>query len=908
MRRLLAALLVAPLALSAQTKPTLTPADYGQWQSLGAIRLSPRGDWLASNITRVNEEHELQLRGGARDTTIVIPYATQPAFSATNQWVGYLVGVSPKERDRLVAAKKPVRTALVLRPLGNGPMLQEGDIQSFTFSPNGRFATATRYPADGKRTTDVLVYDLRAGTRLTFQSVSEQSWADGATGGGALLALTIEGDGPAGHSVQLYDAATNTIKVLASGATPFRALAWRKNSAELAVLQSRPDKAFRDTTYAAHLFTGVSTSCACRPAVLDEKAIEYPAGMRITEHRRPTWSADGRTLFVGLRPREPMATALKKSDDKPSDVEVWHTNDVRMFRQQMASEAADLRRTVIAAWHIAPNHLLSLKTDLNEQATILEGGRFVIETDTKPYPWEMKFGRNVLDAYAINTESGARTPVATRVGHWYGGDPTGTRVAWGDGRDYWVRELTTGTVLNLTAALTKSGRADFVDHDDDHPNPIPHQFPIGAWSKDGRFLYLHTTHDVWQVATDGSRTTRLTDGAREDVAYRVMTFAGFGSSAAERAIDADAPVMLSMFGRRTKASGWARVANGATERLLYGNASHRSLVKADSAAIYAFVRGSFTESPNAYVGPVLAQAKAMTATNPFQGNYAWGKAELLNFRSTIGQNLQGILYYPANYDPTKKYPLIVYTYERLSDGLHNYVVPNQTSYYNTTVFTQAGYFVLYPDIVFRPREPGLGTQYAVEGAVRTVLAQGHVDAKRVGHVGHSQGGYEAAFLGTHSTLFATTIVGSGITDMVSFAGQLHWSGGSAEFDHWETGQFRMEVAPWEDERAMRANSPLATVHTMPAKSMLLMVGSEDGTVDPRQGSLFYNYARRAGKHVVLLTYPGEGHGLTKKENQRDYQQRILEWFGHWLKGDTAATWIMKGQTALERRAILDANK
>ena len=116
-----------------------------------------------------------------------------------------------------------------------------------------------------------------------------------------------------------------------------------------------------------------------------------------------------------------------------------------------------------------------------------------------------------------------------------------------------------------------------------------------------------------------------------------------------------------------------------------------------------------------------------------------------------------------------------------------------------------------PDIVFRPREPGLGTQQSVEAAVKTVLARGIVDPARVGHVGHSQGGYEAAFLGTHSKLFATTVVGSGITDMISFAGQLHWSGGIAEFDHWETGQFRMEVAPWEDMKAMIDNSPLATV-------------------------------------------------------------------------------------------------
>jgi dipeptidyl aminopeptidase/acylaminoacyl peptidase len=95
---------------------------------------------------------------------------------------------------------------------------------------------------------------------------------------------------------------------------------------------------------------------------------------------------------------------------------------------------------------------------------------------------------------------------------------------------------------------------------------------------------------------------------------------------------------------------------------------------------------------------------------------------------------------------------------------------------------------------------------------------------------------------------------------------------------------------------------------MPAKAMLIEAGSEDGTVDPRQASLFYNYARRAGKHVVMLMYPGEGHGLSKKENQLDYERRILQWFGHYLKGEPAAKWITDGQSALERKALLEANK
>lgn len=906
MRRSAVALLalVAPFTLAAQARPTLTPADYGQWQTPGAPRLSPRGDWVAVPIARVNEENELQLRGLARDTTIVVPYASGATFSAGTPWMAYLISLTPKERERLQKEKKPVRTSVELRNLSTGAVIRVADVASVAFSADGHAASLTRYPAEGKKVAEVLVYDLDQSARIAFAGVSESAWSDA----GALLAMTVDGDGEAGNSVQVYDARTHSIKVLRQGASPFRALTWRRQTSDLAVMQSRPDTAFRDTAYLLHAFTGVSATCACVPMTLDAAtALGFPAGMRIAEYRRPVWSRDGRTVLFGVQRRDPKPAA-KPSDERVSDVEIWHTNDVTMFAQQKAQLEQDLRRTLLIAWHVTANHVVSLTTNTTENSQVLEGGQFVTETDGSPYPWELKFGRDVRDIWVADANTGARTKILTRVRHFYGGDPTGTRLAWSDGKDYWITDLTTGARTNLTAVLTRAG-ADFVDHDDDHPTDIPHIFPIVGWTKGGTALLVNDTHDVWRLALDGSGGTRLTSGAANDVRHRLVNFAPPFASVADRAVDLAAPQYFTLFGRRTKQGGFARrSARGVIEPLVLADAGYRSLVRADSAPVFAFIRSRYDESPNVFAGPELATARKVTATNPFQANYAWGKVELVNYTSSIGVPLQALLYYPANYDASKKYPLIVYTYERLTDGLHGYVAPNQTNYYNTTVFTQQGYFVLMPDIVFRPREPGLAAQQSVEPAVTSVITRGLVDAARVGHVGHSQGGYEAAFLGTHSTMFVTTVVGSGITDMVSFAGQLHWSGGSAEFDHWETGQFRMEVAPWEDEKAMRDNSPLARVQDMPAKSMLLEVGSDDGTVDPRQGSLFYNYARRAGKHVVMLTYPGEPHGLQKKENRKDYQLRILQWFAHYLKGEPAAPWILSGQTAIERKALLDANK
>jgi dipeptidyl aminopeptidase/acylaminoacyl peptidase len=88
-----------------------------------------------------------------------------------------------------------------------------------------------------------------------------------------------------------------------------------------------------------------------------------------------------------------------------------------------------------------------------------------------------------------------------------------------------------------------------------------------------------------------------------------------------------------------------------------------------------------------------------------------------------------------------------------------------------------------------------------------------------------------------------------------------------------------------------------------------MTGDNDGTVYWHQAVEYYNYARRAGREdVVMLVYPGEDHGLRKKENQIDYHRRINQWFGHWLKGEPAPKWMTDGTTWLERKSVLDAAK
>ncbi len=900
LRTTLAVVALLPALLAAQVKPTLTPKDLDRWESLGQARLSPSGDWLSYIVTRNNEENELRLRGGGRDSTIVIAYGQSAAFSPDSRWLGYLVGVSPKERDRLVKEKKPVRTSFAVRNLATAEVTAIADVANFTFNPSGGFVAVTKVAAEGKKTSEVVVLDLAHGTRFSFSNVSEQAWSESKP----MLAFTVTVDGNAGNGVSVFDGATGAVRVLDASTSVYRALSWRPKSDALAVLRTRVDTAFVDTAHVVLAWAPVAEA-----AQAPRQLAAAPAGLRIADYRRPTWSRDGTTLYLGARKREPVAERPKKSEDKVSDVEIWHSDDIHAIPEQRSAEQRDLRATVITAWPLNSEKPVALGTDPTESAAVADGDTYATETDRKPYPWGQKFGRQYQDLWVTNIATGERRKLLTKVRFVYPADPSGKHIPWFDGRDFWLVDIASGARTNLTGKLTAGSRTDFINRDADYPTDLTP--PVGApvWDKDGAALFVYSEFDVWMLALDGSGGKRLTDGAREGIVHRLFSFAPFTATPAERAIDRSKPVYMSLYGKRSKQSGYARLMpSGEVQRLLLADASLGQLAKADSADRVVFVRQRFDESPNAYVaGGDLSGAARWTETNPFKKDYAWGKAELFSYTSAVGRPLQAILYYPANYDAKKKYPMIVYTYEMLTQGFHRFIVPRENDYYNANVFTQNGYFVLMPDIVFRPREPGVAVLHSVEPAVRAVIARGLVDAAHIGHCGHSQGGYEAFYLATHSKLFKTAVAGAGISDMISFAGQMHWNS-IPEFAHWETGQFRMEVPPWEDMAAMLRNSPLNRAHDMQAKSILIEVGGDDGTVDKGQGAQFWNYARRAGKDAVMLLYPGEGHGLGKKENAVDYERRILQWFGHYLKGEPAPKWITDGQSWLERKAVLDANK
>jgi dipeptidyl aminopeptidase/acylaminoacyl peptidase len=934
-------LLGLTFTVAAQTKAPAIPADYGQWERLSAQfgsfsggrymssgGLSPDGKWVVYSIDRSNHNNELRFTHLGDGSTKVVAFGAQPEFSSDSRWVAYSIGYSEAQEEKLNKEKKPVQKKLGLMNLSNGEQIVVEDVESFSFSPNGAYIAMRRYPpqkkevpeadaeeSDGGPGTTLVVRQLNNGRDTAFGNVSEYAWQDRPRRG-RLLALAISADEKTGNGVQLFDPETGTLRVLDSSPAIYSELAWRKDSSDLAVLRSKSDEHHEGPTHVVLAWTRLSDGGEAKYTYDPTGDSRFPVGMRTVTFRRPSWSEDGQVVFLGIakwaeKLPEPKKTSGGENDKtdaaaqevvEPAGVEIWHWRDLDVMPKQQFNNKSDRQKNMLAAWHIDSGQFVQLGKNLFEEVRPIEHQKAAVAVNWEAYAMDRTIGRPAADLYLVDLANGDRTEIKDDIiglGAISGVQvsPDGRYLLYVQDDNYWTVDVTSHAVVNIT----KNVQTSFIDKESDATVKQKKSFGVAGWTKDGSDVILYDKFDLWQLAPDGSHATRLTDGATEQIRHRLVVL-----NSEDEWIETDKPLYLSLFGIWTKKSGYARLAHGAKsdEHLIWVDKQVDELAKAKDADVYEYVTQSFEVSPNIFVGgPDLKDAKQVTKTNPFQSNYAWGHEELIDYKNERGEHLQAALYYPAGYEPGKKYPMIAYIYERESDLLHYYRAPSQrgyyNGYYNVGAMSSHGYFVLEPDIAFRSREPGLSVVDCVTAAVKKVLQMDVVDPQKVGVMGHSWGGFDTTFLATHTDIFAAAVAGAPITDLVSNYGNHHWSGGIAETDHIETGQQRMVVPLYEDIQAYIRNSAIFTAQNMKTP-LMIEVGDNDGVVFWHQGVELYNIARRAGKNIVLLQYAGENHGLRKKANVMDYQRRIFEWFGYYLKGEPAPSWITDGESYLER--------
>jgi dienelactone hydrolase len=919
-------------SMYAQHNPTLGHAEYAKWETLGAGALSPDGKWVAYDFRRGDNTSELRYRAVDSETDHTVRSASNAQFSADGRWL--LFTIAPDTAGRAgrggrggrgggggEGAAPANRNKVGLVDLRSNAMSTFDDVQSYSLSSSGHHVALRRYSAPGHRAADVIVRDLEAGTELTFGNISELAWNDD----GSLLALAIDVDGKTGNGVQLLNVQTGALRSLDASSVQYTGLQWRAHSDDLAAMRSRVDSAFNDTSYTVIAWRGLASKPAAQSYDFTNDR-SFPANMRVAAYRAPQWSEDGSTLFFGIAARDPkpiLADRRAPGELPPARVQIWHWKDVREFHQQEVSANQDRQRTTMVAWHVGAPAVARLSDDVNEVVQLGEAGNVALALDDGPYAREFMSGRAVRDVYTVDPATGKRTKkILSKSLFGATLSPTGRNVLYQQDGQWWSLDLGNGLRANLTGKI----KSTFVNMEDDHPVPERRAYGMAGFTTGEKSAILYDRFDLWQVNLDGSNPVRLTRGREDSTVYRCANEGGgfggggggrggFGAARSTpcqldgegRTIDTNKPLLLTATGEYNKKSGYARLTIGQpAERMLWVDRQVSGLRKAKNADVYLLEQQTYEESPNYFVaGASLSDARQVSHTNAFQKDFAWGKQVLMDYTNKRGDKLQMMLTYPANYEPGKKYPMVVYYYEKLSQGFHQYVVPSERSPYNTSVFSQNGYFVLRPDIVFQARNAGYSGLDCVTSAVSTALAKvSDIDGKRVGNMGHSWGGYQSAFYAVHNHgTFAATIAGAPLTDLISFFGYTSGNSGLPETGHFETGQERMQVALWEDPQAYIRNSTVLSIDSLHTP-LLLEEGDADGNVNPYQSQELYNFGRRLGKTVVYLVYEGENHNVARPESQADYSRRQLEWFAHYLKGEPAAAWITDGESYQARQRIL----
>ncbi len=908
---------------SDSARPTLTPADYQRFERLGGFELDPTGRWLVASVAGIDRNGELRLhRSDGSGEPLVLEHGSGARFSDDGRWLAYRKGVSVSERE---GADGAIHDRLGLVDLATATDTVLFAVSSFAFRDDGRLLAARGIAPSDSVGADLLVFepasgfDGAAGARTVVGNVDAFAWQSE----GPLLAATLKTQWGTTNGVVLFDPESSTLRTLDSGDAEYVGLTWRDESDQLAVMRSVEADDREESSHDVLIWTDVRSAGVRTLPAMDGPV---PGDVRVTPYRGLTFSDDGRSVFLGVRPWEPSAVdgdeaseeneggeasaedgdREASSDDEdrvePADVQVWHWNDDQILRAQEYRAGQISRQTHLAVWHLADDAFLVLGDDLDEPVALAAGGRWGLVPDYDPYLFERRFGAGTADWHRVDVRSGERRLLARGLEFGVVSDmESSAALVYHD--DAW-HGVDLATLEQTTVAAGRSFTQPLRAYD--YPGPRP-SWGVGGWVDGGAGALLYDEFDVHVADLASGAVRPLTDGASSGHRYRVVNLDPDAFFFQPAHVEAGDRVWFSVFDTDTKASGYARGSlDGMAETLVIEDARLASLTLAErgdgaGAGVEAAVRMErWDDSPDVFVGSAdLDDLTQVTKTNPAQDDFAWGRAELLDYTTDAGHDLQAILVYPANFETGRRYPLILYQYERLSDGLHGYHVADERDYYDYQAWSQEGYFVLMPDIVYEPGRPGPSALDAVEHALDAAVATGHVDADRMGLIGHSWGGYQASYLPTRTDRFAASVAGAAITNFMSFMGAVHWNGGLPETGHWETGQARMAVPYWEDLEGHLESSPAHFIADLDTP-MLLMHGDEDGVVDFYQGLEFYNYARRAGKEVVLLVYPGADHGLSDEAQQVDYHRRILEWFGHYLKGEPAPAWITDGESWVER--------
>lgn len=875
-------------AFAQNASKSLTVDDLITWQRITDREISDNGKWVACKMEPWEGDATIYLYAAQGQETATFSPADKFAFSASS---GYLVvtqtpGKSTVDSLKVLKTKEdkmPMNTLVIYSVAGKKETIDS--LKTFKLADEADWIAYQR----GRKDSTLYVRSLDGSKTFQFPTVTDFQFAKKS----GMLYYTSAAEGEAG--IFTLNPEKGSPALIKEGKGVFKQTTFDEKGERLAFLYC----ADKDSSYKA-LSLWLSEHNAPAKEIASRGNRAFPAEWVINENGMLQFSKSASRLFFGTSPEPRQKDTTQLAENRPN-VQVWSWDEPVQYTVQNYNKEKDLKKSYQAVYNLGNGSIFQLA---NEELPNIQLGNegdapLALLSTSRPYSlssmWE---ARTRSDYYTVSLDNGERKQIAQadygrfrlspqgKYAYWYGEtDSCWYTIALAEGKQY---------------RLTTPESFPAWDEENDVPD-YPYAHGAAGWTANDQSLLIYDRYDIWKFdPTAATPPINLTvNGRKEKLSYRLEQL-----DKEARFIDLGKPQLLKGFNKATKGYGFynARLsAPAAPKTLLAGNYMLRSINKAKNTDDVIYTMETFQQYPDIHYS-TLAFKKSVQLTHgdKQQEGFIWGTAELVSWISLDGRPLEGVVYKPANFDPNKKYPMMVNFYERNSETLYNYRMPEpHRSTIDYHLYNSNEYVIFNPDIRYVDGYPGESCYNCLMPGITMMIAKGYIDEKGIGAQGHSWGGYQVAYLATRTNLFSAIESGAPVVNMFSAYGGIRWGSGMARSFQYEHTQSRLGATPWSSPLRYLENSPLFTMDKVQTP-ILIMHNDADGHVPWYQGIEYFVAMKRLGKPCWLLNYTGEPHWPMHMANRIDFQRRMFQFFNHYLKNDKMPKWMSEGVPAVEQ--------
>ncbi|UFH46654.1 prolyl oligopeptidase family serine peptidase [Flavobacterium galactosidilyticum] len=870
-------LVSCPIVGQEKQKKELTVADYKLWSSLNPQKISDKGNWISYALRYESVTDTLFLKNATSKATFKFPQAYNESFYE-EQWF------TCQTKDN----------KLQLQNLSTNAIEEIPNVKRYAFTKNGKYLILFITAADTN--SKLVVRNLKNKKIQTIDNVSK--WLMNPNGN-ALVYFTTSKNAKS-VSLLFLQNDLETISLIKTPDYNFNNPVWQEEGKAIAFLKQPLRKSKNDVQLKNQLVLyklADKKGYTLDPAT--HKNMPLTMNIVVSSWNGITISKDCKRVIFGIQKEVSYAPFDRQA------VQIWKADDKSPYPEREIIGPRDLLPHTYVWWP-ETDRIEQLSDDTFTEVMLNGNQTHAVTSDFLAYEPQFKMNSD-RDYYITAMATGHKKLLLQKHSGLSNNilvSPGGKYISYFKDKNWWVYDILNDTHKKVTASIKAPLDNVYHDRGEDafaYGNP--------GWSTNDKTLFIYDSHDIWEITPDDAKAKRLTNGRENHIVFRIseqqelqkrkQNYSGFTNGT----IDMSAPLLLEAIADDFSQSGYYLWQNSkGLCPLVFEKSEISNLLKAAKAPVYLFMQQKFDLSPELMLkNGNEGKSTLFFKSNPHQKKYYWGTARLIDYTNASGTRLKGILHYPANYQPEKKYPMIVHIYERLTKYLYDYTNPSEYSRdgFNVTNLTSQGYFVLSPDISYTLGNPGISATDCVTAATKAALAIASINPKKIGLIGHSFGGYETNFIITQTNIFAAAVAGAAWTDLTS--AYLYPGLNIGKPDPWrfEYHQLRMKKSLFEDPDSYNRNSPV--LHATNIITPLLgWNGAKDIQVPYYQSTELYVALRRLQKRHILLVYPEEAHDLDNPMNQKDLTHRIEDWFAYYLKNEKLAAWMLPdGQQELE---------